>query len=475
MAEVVAFRNNALPYPVRGMAWVVEFPLLDADGDPVSPSSPDSEVSLNGDTFGDCTNEAVEIATSTGVCYLILTAAEMTADVVGVRIQSTGAKTTVITLFPRKLVALSSGTCQGSNDTGDIQLASGDSAIDDYYNGCLVVAVIDGTTEARIINDYVGSTKVAEVSPAWNTAQPDSSDTYTIYLPEGRQFALSDERAMNGDKQSTADLKDFADDGYDPSTNKVAGVVLVDTLTTYTGNTVQTGDSYAIVNSGTHGNAAIKGYVDDIGVAGAGLTAADDAILTAIAALNNIAAADVWAVATRVLTAGTNIQLPSNGLANISAWTVAITGNITGNLSGSVGSIATGGIVAASFGAGAIDAAAIATDAFGALELAAGAGSEIASAVRTELTTELARIDAAVSTRATPAQVNAEVLDVMNVDTLIDGKTFVQSQQYVSAVVLGRISGAGTGTEVFKGLDESTTRVTITVDSVGNRTDVAYG
>lgn len=41
----------------------------------------------------------------------------------------------------------------------------------------------------------------------------------------------------------------------------------------------QTGDSYAIVNSGTHGNAAIKGYVDDIGVAGAGLTALGDARL----------------------------------------------------------------------------------------------------------------------------------------------------------------------------------------------------
>jgi hypothetical protein len=40
-----------------------------------------------------------------------------------------------------------------------------------------------------------------------------------------------------------------------------------------------------------------------------------------------------------------------------------------------------------------------------------------ASAVRTELTTELGRMDAAVSTRATPAQVNAEVVDALNVDT----------------------------------------------------------
>lgn len=258
MAEVTGMRNNALPYPVYGMAYYVVFPLLDADGDPISPSSPDSEVSKNGDTFADCTNEATEIATSSGSCYLLLTSSEMTADVVVVQIKSTGAKTTVLTLYPRKLVAIASGTCQGSNDTGDIQLASGDVAVDDYYNGCLVVAVIDGTTEARIINDYVGSTKVAEVSPAWNTAQPDSNDTYTIYLPEGKQVVQSSVMALNGGTQSLLDLKDFADDGYDPSTNKVQGVVLVDTLTTYTSNTPQTGDSYAIVNSGTHGNAALR-------------------------------------------------------------------------------------------------------------------------------------------------------------------------------------------------------------------------
>lgn len=61
---------------------------------------------------------------------------------------------------------------------------------------------------------------------------------------------------LNNVSQSLLDLKDFADDGYDPSTNKVAGVALVDVLTTYTGNTPQTGDSYG-----------------RIGVAGAGLTA----------------------------------------------------------------------------------------------------------------------------------------------------------------------------------------------------------
>ena len=50
---------------------------------------------------------------------------------------------------------------------------------------------------------------------------------------------------IGGVAQSATDLKDFADDGYDPATNKVQGVVLTDTVTTYTGNTPQTGDSFA--------------------------------------------------------------------------------------------------------------------------------------------------------------------------------------------------------------------------------------
>jgi predicted Fe-Mo cluster-binding NifX family protein len=40
--------------------------------------------------------------------------------------------------------------------------------------------------------------------------------------------------SMNADQQSLTDLKDFADAGYDPSTNKVQGVVLTDTVTNLT-------------------------------------------------------------------------------------------------------------------------------------------------------------------------------------------------------------------------------------------------
>lgn len=185
MAEATAFRNNVFEFPCYALPWTIVFPLLDADGDPISPSSPDSEKSLNGDTFADCTNEATEIATSTGVCYLTLTAAEMTADIVAVRIQSTGAKTTVMTLYPRKLVTLLSGTGAGGTASTVIFPAAASSK-DSYYNGCLVSSNIDGTLEYRMITSYVGSTRTATVTPAWVTASPDSNDAFVIYDPGGR-------------------------------------------------------------------------------------------------------------------------------------------------------------------------------------------------------------------------------------------------------------------------------------------------
>lgn len=203
---------------------------------------------------------------------------------------------------------------------------------------------------------------------------------------------------LGGVAQSATDLKDFADDGYDPATNKVQGVVLVDTLTTYTGNTPQTGDAFA-----------------RIGVAGAGLTA---------------------------------IDLPDQ--------TMNITGNITGNLSGSVGSVTgavgsvtgavgsvTGAVgsvtgltaatvhadlddiqarlpaalvagrIDASVGAMAADvvtAAAIATNAIDADALAADVATELQAGLATAASI-------AALNNLSAAQVNAEVVDALNVDT----------------------------------------------------------
>lgn len=95
--------TDALPVPLKNTAYRVVFPILDADGDLVTGAAGlDSEVSKDQGTFADCTNEATEIATASGMYYLDLTSTEMNADCVAVIVKTStsGAKTTVLTLYP---------------------------------------------------------------------------------------------------------------------------------------------------------------------------------------------------------------------------------------------------------------------------------------------------------------------------------------------------------------------------------------
>jgi len=52
--------------------------------------------------------------------------------------------------------------------------------------------------------------------------------------------------------------------------------------------------------------------------------------------------------------------------------------------------------------------------------------------------------------------------------------TLRQTLQRIAAVLAGKVSGAGSGLETFKGLDGSTTRVQVTTDTDGNRSNVEY-
>lgn len=73
----------------------------------------------------------------------------------------------------------STGTAQAGAST-TITLASGDSATDDIYN-TMTVRITSGTGsgQERKITDYVGSTKVATVSVAWDT-NPDNTSVYAV-------------------------------------------------------------------------------------------------------------------------------------------------------------------------------------------------------------------------------------------------------------------------------------------------------
>lgn len=98
--------SDARPVPRKNVAYRVTFPLLDADGDLVTGAAAlDSEVSIDGAAFADATSEATEIATGSGVYFLDLTAVEMNGDTVAVIVKTstTGAKTTVIVLYPEEI------------------------------------------------------------------------------------------------------------------------------------------------------------------------------------------------------------------------------------------------------------------------------------------------------------------------------------------------------------------------------------
>lgn len=96
--------TDARAIPYKSAAWRVTFPIFDADGDPVTGATGlDSEISKDGGSFADCTNEATEIGTS-GIYYLDLTSSEMGADTVAIQVKtsSSGAKTTNIIAYPQE-------------------------------------------------------------------------------------------------------------------------------------------------------------------------------------------------------------------------------------------------------------------------------------------------------------------------------------------------------------------------------------
>lgn len=185
----MAATNRWSEFPVYGAELIVAFPIINADGDLVTGAAGlDSEISKDADTFADCTNEATEIATSSGVYFLVLTGTEMSTDLASiiVKTSTSGAKTTVLTFSPRRLVSIRANTAQ-AGAAGSITLDAGASAKDDFYNGLLVLITNNDPSGAqyqlRRITDYVGSTKVASIGPNWTT-NPSSASTFSILLPE---------------------------------------------------------------------------------------------------------------------------------------------------------------------------------------------------------------------------------------------------------------------------------------------------
>jgi hypothetical protein len=205
--------------------------MLDADGDPVTGETCDSEISKDGDTGADCTNEGTEItfttATNKGMYYLTLTATELTCSIAAITIYASNSKATPIVLYPIVLPKIEDDTAQ-AGAAGTITLHSGAKAIDEFYNGCIIY--LDGGTgsgQVRMIDDYVGSTKIASVTPDWSTT-PDNTSTFQVYVPLGNMHVLLAKMPSSAYLKGTADADGGMDSSDKADVNTEADTALTD-------------------------------------------------------------------------------------------------------------------------------------------------------------------------------------------------------------------------------------------------------
>lgn len=187
--------HGSLPWIVKGARFSLQVSTYGTTGAPIAPATPDAELSKDAAAFADCTEELTTI--NLGAGYITLTGDETNCTFINFRQKGTGTPSSTIAntaqyrgvtrIFP----TLITGTAQ-AGAAGTITLASGASAVDDFYNGCLVQTT-GGTggaggsgnlgNQVRMITDYAGSTKVATIEPNWEVT-PDSTTTYKVMFTE---------------------------------------------------------------------------------------------------------------------------------------------------------------------------------------------------------------------------------------------------------------------------------------------------
>lgn len=192
--------GDARPVPRKNVAYRVTFPILDADGDLVTgAATPDSEVSIDGGTFADCTNEATEIATASGMYFLDLTAAEMNGDTIAVIVKTAtaGAKTTPIVMYPEEVGDYRANVVQWNGTTVPAEHTAGYPIVTikdgtgtgeiDTVSGGVTVKAADLDTIINGVWDEAASDHVAAGSfggnnqvPRSSTAQAGAASTITL-------------------------------------------------------------------------------------------------------------------------------------------------------------------------------------------------------------------------------------------------------------------------------------------------------
>lgn len=270
---------------------------------------------------------------------------------------------------------------------------------------------------------------------------------------------------IGGVAQSATDLKDFADAGYDPATDKVQGVVLVDTTTTNTDMLTEAGIADAVwdevITAAAHAvadSAAIylrqtfQTVVSGVGQAQAG-AAGSITLAAGESAVNDFYKGQIIAI-----TAGTGVGQARACYGYTGATKVAVT-----RPSWATNPDATSWYAIVNMGSAVV--AAIEDIDFGAT---------MKASINTEADTALTDYDPPTKTEMDTAHALLSTHAAADVLTQnVEGtRTVAEELRLIVAALCGKSSGGGTNTLVFRDIDDSKDRITATVDANGNRTDM---
>ncbi|MEP7291106.1 MAG: hypothetical protein ABI835_04955 [Chloroflexota bacterium] len=197
--------TDSLPIPRKNSAYRVVFHGLKNDGTLItSGTGMDSEISKDQGTFADCTNEATEIATASGVYFLDLTSTEMNADCVTVKVTwtNTGALPQVLALYPE--------------ETGDIRVSI--TAIADglltaaKFSSGFFQSIWDQAASALITSGSIGALIVAKLglisANSFTVTAPVNPLSGDLEIVRGDDYTLSSGRALP--EWSNADWTPFS-------------------------------------------------------------------------------------------------------------------------------------------------------------------------------------------------------------------------------------------------------------------------
>lgn len=268
--------TDSRPVPIKNTAFRAVFPIYNNTGALVAGAAGlDSEVSKDQGAFADCTNEATEIATSSGVYYLDLTSTEMNADCVAVIVKTstTDAKTTVLVLYPQE---------------------SGDIKVDVQSYGGTAGTFSGGRAEVNVSHIAGSAVSTSTAQLGVNVVNfGGSAGTFASGRPEVNASHIGGS-----------------------AISQASGVANVNV-------TQLSGDSVAADNA--------EAFFDGTGYAGTGNT------MPTVTSVTNQVTANVTGISGDA-TAADNLEAALDGTGGVTI-TAALTGNITGNLSGSVGSV----------------------------------------------------------------------------------------------------------------------------------------